>query len=226
MKYVGAVRIIAILVFIPAIQIQAKAPRIIDSLVSDTSHTAFGAEIIPLGDQNGDGFADVLVYEFYLGASLYYGGDPPSSLAAMRFHVENRISNVGDVNGDSFDDFAAALDGKKLFFYGGPTIDTIPDCRFGLDSIPAWGFTVRGMDIDQDGTDEIITWESRDEMSVQIFALTQPNDTIPIGKIWPSDFPLASYNFADALFGGDFNGDGRIDLAANFRADPSYNLKG
>lgn len=110
---------------------QAAVPRIITSFTADTNSTVFGKQITPLGDQNDDGFADILISDIRWTLSLFYGGPTPDSLPALEIESVNPASNIGDINGDGYDDFVAngraASEWRLNLYYGGPSIDTVRD---------------------------------------------------------------------------------------------------
>ena len=131
---------------VPCLSADDPYPNVVVRLVMGDSLDQFGYPIQPAGDQNGDGYDDIWVGEPYDGIRmdstgapiarllLFYGGDPMDSIpdfvigGGMRF-----AKNVGDMNGDGYEDIAIAFwDAQRTtrLYYGGPLLDTIPDMIF------------------------------------------------------------------------------------------------
>jgi hypothetical protein len=88
-----------------------------------TDSAAYGSPVIPLGDQNNDGYTDWAVganYAFDLALlkfgyiEIFLGGNPVPQEPIYAFQRPynymvdfNLWGNVGDVNGDGYDDFYA-----------------------------------------------------------------------------------------------------------------------
>lgn len=110
-------------------------------------HDGFGGVVEKVGDLNKDGYEDFSISSPYnwtngLGyVYLFWGGDTISCDSSITFasNILNdffgtSIANIGDVNKDGFEDFAigapaeiSAYDTSKIYiFYGGTTIDNIP----------------------------------------------------------------------------------------------------
>ncbi len=110
-----------------------------------------GWTIDNLGDVNGDGYEDIIVgapnnmerEEIAGKAYVFLGGNPMDTLPDWWYYGTNRwqslgeiVSNAGDFNGDGYNDFMIgdymypmpwSEFGRVLLFYGGPSLDTIPD---------------------------------------------------------------------------------------------------
>jgi len=85
----------------------------------DTESSRFGGRILPLGDQNDDGFSDWAVYfsdtepEASLnGLHFFHGGNPPSNEPYLTFRgmdseppIELVEYYVADFNGDGYKDW-------------------------------------------------------------------------------------------------------------------------
>lgn len=216
----------------PVRSVRAELPELIGEFRSDTNLTLFGTRIIPLGDQNDDGFDDILTWSFRRTAYLYYGGDPPDTAYALRFDsVGNRFNNVGDINGDGFPEFTISkrlpVPRKLSLFYGGPSTDTVRDLWFGDDTLYAIGYTARGYDLNANGTDDLISW-SNSHGSVILFELGPSPDTVPDLEISPPNLTkgLDYVTFGEGIIAGDFNGDDTCDLAVNFRPRENANQNG
>jgi len=97
-------------------QFQATGRHNIEKLleaVGDSAGSRLGVSVAGIGDQNGDGYDDIIA-----GASgnekayLYYGGSPMDSIPDMVFESKESedfkfamASSAGDVNGDGACDF-------------------------------------------------------------------------------------------------------------------------
>lgn len=95
--------------------ISAQQPQLLGTIPSDTINSLFGTEMIPLGDQNGDGYDDLLIWDFRLVGQLYYGGPSVDSNPVIRFEAFNRIGGFcGLVDGDQYIDIVMqAVNGQK-----------------------------------------------------------------------------------------------------------------
>ncbi len=196
---------------------QADPPEQLGIIWCDTAHTEFGYRITPAGDQNDDGCDDLLIWDYRSFCLLYHGGDSVLQNPVIRFDSANTKSdNLGDLNGDGFDDFAipgrSNVGWKVGIYYGGPLLDTICDLRLGLDNEYPIGHTVRGHDINDNGTDELISW-SYTQKAVLLFELGPGADSIADLVIPPANYPHGSFSFGKSIVTGDFNGDSKLDLA-------------
>lgn len=213
--------------------VRAELPELLASFRADSLGTLLGKRIIPLGDQNGDGFADILVAEgadnFAHRLKFYYGGNPSTSEFAFQIiEAQSWASPVGDIDGDGSIDFVAngrdPGDWKLKLFYGGAALDTVADVSFGLDTLTASGYTVNGHDINSDGVNELIasisydpTTQATDECLL-LFDLEPVIDSLPDLVMYPANKRFPDYlGFGEGIAAGDYNGDGKIDLAANVR---------
>lgn len=174
--------------------------------------TRFGEQIIPMGDINSDGQADVLVvrtwgdvYEPWP-SFLYYGGFPPDSVAdSVYWSFQLWPGPVGDINNDGFCDIAqtvAPWHNLELFF-GGPLLDDSVD--FEIPNV--WSRITPAVDLDADGGLDlpVSTWVNGGP--VHIYRIDSLRDTIPEYII--SD---TSEGFGRNIATGEFNGDAYSDL--------------
>jgi len=218
-----------LIVFI-TLETHAELPELIGRIVSDTTRTLFGTTIVPLGDQNDDGYDDILVWDYRPAAYLFYGGNPLDTIYDIRFDsVSRHIGNLGDVNSDGFDDFATNGHNSSFWrlnlYLGGPALDTIRDAWFGLDTVHPTRTAVNTGDINANGKLEFFcTGHMGDE--VFMFELGSDFDSVPDLTLRPAFVTKPGYQFGDNVVSGDFNGDDTTDLAVNLRPDPSYNERG
>lgn len=200
--------------------VSTQGSELIGIIKSDTINTGFGKRIMPLGDQNGDGYDDLMIFDV-LGHGYFYCGrasaDTITSYDLQFNGIAYRASSVGDVDGDNVDDFVAlgtAASRRKLNLYlGGMGLDTIRDQWFGADSLYGVGYTAHA-DIDADGTQELVSFGSESN-SALLYELGIPPDSIHELCLTPANLQwLVDYdNFGRSPVVGFFNGDREPDLA-------------
>jgi len=203
-------------------------PKIIASIHAGAKQTLFGYHIVPMGDHNNDGYDDFITWDYRMRAFICQGGLSPEINVSLQIDsVGALIDNLGDVNEDGYCDFAItgrSNYGWKLGLYlGGTDMDTLRDAWFGWDSLFGIGCSMYGIDINNNGINEIAS-RSNTQKSVLIWDVGLMPDSIPDIVLRSN---IAEYHFfGEGLTGGDFNGDGAIDLAVNLRRDPMYHVNG
>ncbi len=200
--------------------------------VGDSAGSRLGYGVAGIGDQNGDGYDDIIA-----GASgdqkvyLYYGGSPMDSIPDMVLRsrgndeiLTSRLSYAGDVNGDEAGDFMiyvsryyAEEPGVIYIYFGGPLLDTIPNVILvGENFLDGFGCSLSTAgDVNSDGYDDVI-----------VSAVNYPNETMQ-GKVYiflggPDmdsipDWTVVGDSARSGLGisvsgGGDINGDGYDDV--------------
>lgn len=208
----------------------ASPPTQIGLIRSDTTQTLFGYRIVPLGDQNSDGYDDILVWDYRFSVYVYYGGNPFDTIPVLRIDsVQSRISRVSDINGDLKEDVVTGgrspVKWKLNVYFGGSIMDSLRDQWFGLDTMYGVGFSVNGGDVNSNGNNELISTGNRFR-SALLFELGTDSDSIPEIVIPPGNIPYDGYVFGEGIIGGLFNGDYYPDLALSMRRIPQQHING
>ena len=226
------------------LSISAQQPTYLGSISSDTINSLFGTEIVPLGDQNGDGYADILVWDVRNVAQMYLGGESVPVSASIRFNgvyrPRSRLGTIGNSSytrhtvsasrkvGQRSSRFNTHVDlgfqpvpavGKRFYVYeGGPDIDTIPDRWFGVDSLDGWvAMAIQSADINFNGTPELIAQDYKPATAaIVLYELGIGSDSIPDLIFRPVESLKPYLLFGEQLAIGDFNDDGWPDLAASW----------
>jgi hypothetical protein len=125
------------------------------------------------GDMNGDGYPDVFATapRYYAGgtnpgaAYVWFGGPAFDTIADLTLHgsvLSDRIydsANAGDVNADGFADLLVDRLDRAEVFFGGPTLDAVPDL-----TIPgSFGSVAGAADVNGDGVDDFVLGASGDD---------------------------------------------------------------
>ncbi len=185
---------------------ESSGTMVIDDL--DDAYT----NLARLGDMNGDGYDDVGVWPSSGSAMAFLQGTPEGLEATESAGVSSRydfcgLVEVGDLNGDGFDDvvqswaYADSEPGLGIY-YGGPDgMSSSPDQTLvGEDGDTLFGLYAVGLgDIDGDGLDELAVYSSG---NVQLYR------GHPDGL---SDAPTWTPALTWLQGAGDLNGDGFAD---------------
>jgi hypothetical protein len=193
----------------------------------------FGSRIANLGDINQDGINDFAANRItnHNRLEIFLGGNPPADTPSMIFSTPSPdsaylriIDNVGDVNGDSWDDVAilcmfGSCDqyaGSKLHIYhSGAKFDTIPDITLSGYTIGRFGYNLAGIgDVNNDGYDDIAVYTARgleSESKINVFFGGDPMDQTPD---WELNTLENVFNLGRTIVGNmDLNNDGIGDFA-------------
>ena len=117
-------------------------------LTGETNVNSYGTSVSSAGDLNKDGFSDVMVSTYSYNVSrgrvyIYFGGVNMDTTADKIITGKDEydyfgvgMSPAGDVNNDGYSDILISsfgnnsLTGRSYIFYGGASMDTIPDKVF------------------------------------------------------------------------------------------------
>ena len=187
----------------------------------DNREDQLGTVIEGIGDQNQDGYDDILVQ---VGRTqewcIYYGGDPMDTIPDWSVHAYSGGNNLGDLNGDEIPEFYIKYDtrdddGNRVLtysiFYGGDE-DTIPDLI-----LPERGTMNMGGDVNGDGYNDIWQVWSGYNHPESLFGriLLYLGDDDGLDTI-PDFEMIGDWNHAhfgeNFTSGGDLNGDGYYDF--------------
>jgi len=187
----------------------------------------FGLHMASVGDVNGDGYSDALVWTGGGGGliELYLGG--PSGLATMpgwsSSSASNGVAGAGDVNGDGYSDFLVLRDPLRVFLGGpnGPTEATGPACP-ETSCVSTFGSAAAAAgDVNGDGYGDVV-------VGAYQFGATLPGLENGMGRAYlylgsaaglsltpawnvTGDLPSDYLGYAVST-AGDVNGDGYADV--------------
>ncbi len=133
------------------------------TFTSASWHDGFGSSADITGDLNGDGFNDLLVSLPVVSSTntdpkcnVYFGKEDISNQPDLFFNISegSNLSYVGDVNGDSFDDFLVSEGtGNPILYFGSENFNASNKLEFtAYKNIDNFGFGFGGIgDINNDG---------------------------------------------------------------------------
>ena len=232
--------LILILIFIPLFSspnsVQAQPlPEVIGAL----SGHGFGSDFCWVGDQNGDGYDDLLVKaEMEYAAELYYGGEEMNDEPDFTFepYLEGRdqrialnMNYLGNIIPDSppFIAMKSFVRGDQPLsilnlYETGDGIDNEPDISFnrpwnGGDVIGVKkGYMTKPSDFNGDGTPDMFAYQRGDAGRLYCYFGGEDFDTIPD---WAKIIPSAGAGGAEYSAGYDVNDDGYDDWAIHYIED-------
>lgn len=185
-------------------------------VVGERAGSMLGYKVTGLGDQNGDGFDDILASApGDRKVFMYFGGNPMDTIPDMVFHEGSDdgfgfcICNLGDINGNSFNDFAIGSGSKVRVYWGGSELDTISDL-----SLPRAFQICSAGDVNGDGFLDILhsnaTWHSYQGKVSLYLGGAEPDSIADWSVLGDSSW----WYFGDKISGdGDMNGDSYDDIA-------------
>ncbi|MBC8278481.1 MAG: FG-GAP repeat protein [FCB group bacterium] len=144
---------------------------------SAIQNSEFGKYLVSVGDQNQDGYDDILVSAWNDEVVyFYFGGNPMDTIPDLIFdephqsHFGYLPENCRDLNGDGFIDFSISADvnweeyAKIYVYFGGPDLDTVADLIMFPDSGVYQGEFGKHNDIGDfngDGFQDLVVGDSR-----------------------------------------------------------------
>ena len=162
-----------------------------------TDSSAYGYKILPLGDQNDDGFADWAVMAYgniatYHGTrrpylEFFHGGTTPETEPYFVFQQDSptfyqswSAGVIGDINGDGYEDWMTAYWPQGFppyriygFFFGGHGPASTPDIEW-IQSVTTGFWTFDDFNFNGDGYDDIF-WGNNETGTVNVFFWWQPD---------------------------------------------------
>ncbi len=190
--------------------------------IDPSSEGTFGDGVTGIGDQNNDGYDDLLISDpannGVAGDSgrvyLYYGGTEMDSIADTIFTFKDiqfgsNVKNLGDINNDGSTDFAVtSYDSCVIYF----SFDSILTTRFYGSGI---GHGIGGNgDIDNDNISDFILGyikgKEKDYSGMECYTGNQKIDLAPDYYAAEEQENSSFAQYTDFI--GDFNGDGYDDI--------------
>ncbi|HEY3295670.1 MAG TPA: T9SS type A sorting domain-containing protein [bacterium] len=224
--------LMAVLSLSAAIQAQPDSLHLIWSRVGAADSSRYGYALLPLGDQNNDGFDDWAVLSAGAGhdtsqchLEFFHGGNPPSMLPYLTqqgiFAHWGQVGDLGDVNGDGYTDWFIKLYDTTGFFrvnvyLGGPNADTTAALTWRIPWADYFG-TVG--DFNGDGYSDLY-WYHYFADALDVFYGGNPPDIMPN---WTHRSPVGQPQQVIPLSFGDLNGDHCADFVGySYLTDAAY----
>ncbi|MBI5059054.1 FG-GAP repeat protein [candidate division KSB1 bacterium] len=208
------------------VRAQPYAPHVIWDRTGETDSSSYGTQILPLGDQNNDGYADWAVGAWgnfaYAGTQrgyveFFHGAE---SLSVQPFHVFRADSErfydpsafvVGDMNGDGYRDWLYELSRRdsliqeKWLFLGGSTVSDTPNVKWRFDGAIA---AIPIGNLNGDDFDDLLFFRESTNTAWVCFG----GHLVDTTADWILNQPPPGINQSIPYANGDFNGDGYSDL--------------
>lgn len=210
-----------------AFMVDGKTGNAIHTLNGPVSSTAFGAAMIPLHDVNGNGLDDFVVSDTSTLSALntndgnaYVYDGTGTVLYQVSGTVANEafgtaLANMGDITGDSIDDFAvSALASSKVYMFNGANGQLLYQITYPSWVVSAFGSSLTPIgDVNNDGISDLAVGAPMLSSSAMV-----NNGAVYVysgasGGLITTIFGfISSQNFGRALAHADITGDGVKDL--------------
>ncbi|MBI5059052.1 FG-GAP repeat protein [candidate division KSB1 bacterium] len=226
---------------------QPYQPHVIWDRSGQTDSSAYGYKILPLGDQNDDGFADWAVYAQGNGGGwngtrasyleFFFGGESLSTMPAFILREDSTVYSqlwyadiVGDLNGDGYMDWKVNFwlashppMSTEGIFFGGNGFSVEPGMEwtisFGVGLYPLANFYGQGSgDFNGDGFDDLFEYDFNSDVARIYFGGTVMDTVADWTLFQPPSGILQTIPYSV----GDFNGDGASDFLC-FNPNPPFN---
>jgi hypothetical protein len=214
--------------FILVMLLTSITPAQFDKLIfkKDLSLGIENKKIQALGDQNGDGYDDFLIYVCNTKNSyVFFGGNPIDTIPKFTISGGWISFDLLDINNDGHKDLVFITDesypNRKIkVYYGGPLLDTIPDLVFSPPPGAMNNFGFNSMvlnDFNGDERSELVIYDPFLPYSTQKFPgvlyfynTKSTFDTIPQYILMgDSANSIRIYQISSS---GDVDGDGKTDF--------------
>ncbi len=199
-------------------------PRLLFFCKGDTIGDMFGRRLAGVGDQNGDGYDDVMIGAGTKSAGtrrimLYLGGDPMDTEPDYVWEGGLGVHPVDDITGDGVIDFIIEYipgDPREVpeiieVYRGGYPYDDGPFLRFQWDHGDRYFSAHPVGDVDGDGYNDVVLSEyDPDEGYVAFYKGGPDMDTIP-ERVWVGESETTELRYVNRC-PVDLNHDGYYDL--------------